>query len=149
SRHHRGPVVVWEVETGKTVAEFDAGPNSASTSRVSSSPDRSVVATGGDDHVIRLWGAQNGKLLSHLPDMQMPDLGVIRFSRDGTQLAVPDKDGRVRVLSPDREDRGPVDRLGGHTDWVYLLRFSPDGKTLMSASYDQTIKLWDFPSGRE
>jgi len=32
----------------------------------------------------------------------------------------------------------------GHVDWVRLVSFSQDGKTLASASYDKTIKLWNL-----
>ncbi|MBC7932568.1 MAG: caspase family protein [Rubrivivax sp.] len=37
----------------------------------------------------------------------------------------------------------------GHSDFVVSLAFSPDGKTLVSGSRDNTIKLWDAATGQE
>ena len=38
-----------------------------------------------------------------------------------------------------------VSRLTGHMAWVSDLRFSSDGRTLISSSADQTIRLWRWP----
>jgi WD40 repeat protein len=36
-----------------------------------------------------------------------------------------------------------------HEDRVFSVRFSPDGRTLASGSYDNTIRLWDLATGQE
>ncbi|MEH1814775.1 MAG: AAA-like domain-containing protein [Nostoc sp.] len=40
-------------------------------------------------------------------------------------------------------------QLEGHSSWVFSVVFSPDGKTLASASGDNTIKLWNRDTGKE
>src|SRR5687768_928977 len=42
-----------------------------------------------------------------------------------------------------------VRTLKGHDDGVYSVAFSPDGKFLVTGSFDNTIKLWETATGKE
>jgi WD40 repeat protein len=39
--------------------------------------------------------------------------------------------------------------LPGHTDFIYSVVFSADGKTLTSGAFDGAIKLWGMPATRK
>ncbi|MBV9125780.1 MAG: hypothetical protein JO112_20715 [Planctomycetes bacterium] len=38
--------------------------------------------------------------------------------------------------------------LAGHAQGIRALAWSPDGKTLATASSDRTVRLWDLPAGK-
>ncbi|WP_116210840.1 WD40 repeat domain-containing serine/threonine protein kinase [Streptomyces olivoreticuli] len=53
-----------------------------------------------------------------------------------------------RGSGTDPDPAKPVTRLSGHTSEIECLAFAPDGKTLASGSYDNTVRLWDVATGR-
>ncbi|NES89773.1 MULTISPECIES: serine/threonine-protein kinase [Okeania] len=40
-----------------------------------------------------------------------------------------------------------VRTLSGHNDWIRSIAISPDGQTVVSGSWDNTIKVWDWVNG--
>ena len=36
-----------------------------------------------------------------------------------------------------------AEKQGAHSSYVNSVAFSPDGKSIVSGSYDKTIKVWD------
>ncbi len=49
----------------------------------------------------------------------------------------------------ERANEGALRTLVGHTSFVLAVAIAPDGKTAISASWDETLKIWDTETGRE
>jgi transcriptional regulator with XRE-family HTH domain len=129
-------------------------------STVAFSPGAKMLATATDsDGTVRLWDPATRKQLGRITGPT--DLVyAVAFSHDGKALAIAGGDGTVRLWDPATHEPlgrliAPIDRLTaliGRPPPITAMAFSHDGKTLVTASYDGTVRLWDLathqPLGR-
>jgi WD40 repeat protein len=108
------------------------------------SPDGKLLATGHEDHTVRLWDTRNGKEVGSLGGAKHHVYSVA-FSPDGRLLAAGDATGTVTVWDTAELELRTV--LNGHTEQVSAVVWSPKGDKLASASYDDTVRLWDMAAG--
>ena len=101
------------------------------------------VASGGFDRKIKLWDVQEGRTNAVL-ELPSPPASVysLATTRSGNLLAAGTPERVIRCWDP--RSKKQVARLGGHTDNVRALVFSEEGKWLLSASSDSTVKLWSL-----
>ncbi|WP_414587311.1 NB-ARC domain-containing protein [Scytonema sp. PCC 10023] len=118
--------------------------------------DQQTLASSSHDATVRIWDVSNGNCLSILQG-HTSGVQCVRYSPDGQLLASGCRDGSIRLwsnyLSQNRPSKpsiinSSVKLLQGHTDWVWNIAFSPDGRLLASASLDGTLRLWSIQDGQ-
>jgi WD40 repeat protein len=116
----------------------------AATREIAFSPDGTLVATGSEEHTVKLWDLITGRPLKPLAGHTNEVPGV-KFSPDGRILASASQDKTVKLWDVATwEERAT---LRGHKGQVWSITFTADGKSLISAGGD--IKVWDIDTAKE
>ena len=136
---------LWDVHTGaqkKTITD-----HTHYVSSVLFSADGKTLVSGSWDKTIRLRDTHTGETKSTL---LWDVISSLSFSPDGQMLASGGVFSRQNSITPislwDVKTGQEKKAFMGHTEWIYDVLFSADGKTLASASRDGTILLWDLVS---
>lgn len=104
-----------------------------------------LMASGGDDCIVRLWNIDKGHCTLLLQG-HTERIRTVTFSTDGRLLASGSDDCTIRLWHVQRGSCSQI--LTGHTNRVWSVAFHADGHTLASASEDQTVRLWNVETGR-
>jgi len=107
------------------------------------SPDGQLIATGGYDHEILLWRADEEQPFATLTGHNGAVFDLA-FRGDGRVLASASADRTVKLW--DTEAARRLDTLSEATKELYAVAFSPDGSRLIAGGVDRRIRLWSVSS---
>lgn len=112
-------------------------------------PHATWVASGGLDHKIYLWDlSKSGQQLEiAVGDAENTAKGsVYALAVTDSMIACGGPESIVRIWDPRSGKR--ITNFVGHTDNVRDVLMSRDGEVIMTASSDQTVKVWSMTAGR-
>ncbi len=113
------------------------------------SKDGKYIASGGYTEV-KIWDAALG-VPKHTVGGFAASVVTLSFSPDSKLLAVgggaPTEDGEIKVFDV-ATGKIVTDIKNGHSDTVFGVCFSPDGKMLATCGADKFVKVWEMPGGK-
>jgi DNA-binding beta-propeller fold protein YncE len=149
---------IWDAATGNEFRVMQ-GTETSYFSVVAFSPTSAMLASAGDGSKVQLWETATGKERTtfRLLTVEQPQnenqyrygyryggeagtVASLAFSPDGKLLAVGCFDRSIRVLNLLTGEELPP--LVAHTSPVGALRFTADGKSLVSIDHDGTRMVW-------
>ncbi|KAI3449247.1 hypothetical protein Pfo_005912 [Paulownia fortunei] len=140
STDYDGLVQMWDASTGQGFARYKEHQKRA-WSVDFSQVDPTKFASGGDDCSVRIWSINERNSMGTI--WNPANICCVQFSAYSSHLlAFGSADYRIYCYDL-RHTKIPWCTLAGHGNAVSYVRFL-DSETLVSASTDNTLKLWDL-----
>ena len=131
-------VKLWDVAAGKEVNNLQDHIDAVFA--VAFSPDGKLLASASQDRTVKIWNVATGKRLYTMSDA-LDGLTGIAFSPSGDQVAAAGYDKTIYVWQLAADDGHLIQSLIADQDSLLALAWSPDGKTIVTASADGSIRF--------
>ena len=145
---------LWNLETGEEMRTFMG--HTKTVWDVAFSPDGKTALSGCSDGKSRLWDIESGKELQALDTIANGTAWTVAFAGKGKQAVTGGGNHLVKNDGPapplllwDLTTGQQIRPFVGHTKDIRNVAVSPDGKQLLSGSFDGTMRLWDLATGKE
>ena len=133
------------LETARWRERFRVAAHGGECRAVVAGPDGALVATCGDDGLVKLWSASTGELQGVL-DAGSGRLRNLDISADGTLLVSGGDDGRIHVW--DLTSRMRAHAIPANMGSIRAVTFHPAEPRLASAGDGASIRLWGCRNGQ-
>ena len=135
-------IKIWDTIKGINIECLEG--HSSDVNSVKWSNDSQLFASCGLDKTVRFWDIREYKNTNILSAIQYADINDISIFTKGHNIivAVGHTDGLVTIW--DYSKQCVIKEIYEHNEEVRSLAFSPDGKYLLSGSFDSKIKIYDI-----
>jgi len=137
-----GSVKLWDIDTGKVIAKWTG--HTSYVNSVCWNRDGGRVMSGSDDGTARVLDVESGKTVLAI-ETGLSEVEAAIYSPDMTVIATggDSMDLKEFIKIWDAKTGKLVTNLKGHTRKVFCLAWTADGSTLISGSFDYSIRTWN------